>query len=90
MVRSDLIQLRAGNLKPPWEICGASYMVISIRLAMWNLRNHWDRDLPTSEKLARMRKAVDELGGWPLVEKALGSEVRGPGPSELGRFGTGP
>ena len=75
MVRSDLKQLRAGNLKPTRGDMRCVAYGHLVRLAMWNLRNHWDRDLPTIEKLARMRKAVDELGGWPLVEKALGSEV---------------
>lgn len=42
---------------------------------MWKLRNEWNRELSTVDKLARMRKTVDELGGWPLVEKALGNEI---------------
>jgi hypothetical protein len=75
MVRSDLKQLRAGNLKPTRGDMRCIAYGHLVRLAMWNLRNHWDRDLPTIEKLARMRRAVDERGGWPLVEKALCGEI---------------
>jgi hypothetical protein len=76
MVRSDLKQLQAANLKATHgDIRCIAYGHL-VRLAMWTLRNHWDRNLPTIEKLARMRRAVDALGGWLLVEKALGSEVK--------------
>ncbi len=75
MIRSDLGQLRAANLKPTrGDIRCVAYGHL-VRLAMWKLRNQWNRELSTVDKLARMRKAVDELGGWPLVEKALGNEI---------------
>jgi len=76
MIRSDLRQLRAANLKPT---CGDMRCVAYghlVRLAMWKLRNEWDRELSTVDKLARMRRAVDELGGWLLFERTVGAGER--------------
>jgi putative DNA methylase len=76
MVRADLKQLHGANVKPTHgDIRCIAYGHL-VRLAMWKLRNEWNRDLSTVPKLALMRRALDELGGWPLVEKALDSEMK--------------
>ena len=47
-----------------------------IRLAIWNLRHEWRPQLPTSEKVELIRKAVASLGGAASVERLLPDDLK--------------
>lgn len=47
-----------------------------IRLAVWRLRDGWSTDVTTPDKLKRVGREVEVLGGWNAVEKALADDLR--------------
>lgn len=46
-----------------------------VRLAMWRLRSGWNADSATSEKLGRVGREVERLGGWEAVAEHLGDDI---------------
>jgi putative DNA methylase len=75
LVLADLADLRAANLKPTWgDIRCIAYGHL-VRLAIWTLKETWDRELSTREKLDIVLVAIDKPGGWSAVERCLADEV---------------
>lgn len=71
LVSKDLDQLVAGKIKPTFGDTRCITFGHLVRLSIWNLRRKWNKDLPTSEKLIAVAKAIDKLGGWVGVETYL-------------------
>jgi hypothetical protein len=46
-----------------------------IRMAVWKLRRDWNPDAATAEKLSRVGRKVDDLGGWGAIEERLGTDI---------------
>jgi len=71
IIERDLGYLREGNVKPTSGdirciICGHL-----IRLAIWYLRLGWNKDEPTTLRIAKVADWLQRFGGWTEVEKHL-------------------
>jgi adenine-specific DNA methylase len=76
IVAHDLDQLRAGGVKPSLGDTRCVALGHLCRMAVWNLREGWDRALPTAEKLGLVRAAIGRLGGLPTGLAALAAAPR--------------
>jgi putative DNA methylase len=75
LVEADLVKLRAGSLKPTrGDIRCLAYGHL-VRMAMWTLKDKWDRSLSTKEKLDTVSSAIEALGNWPAVEECFSDET---------------
>jgi len=71
IVDEDLNHLRAGNVKPtPGDIRCVTYGHLT-RLAIWSLRKGWDKNEPTTLRIAKISDWLQRFGGWPEVEKFI-------------------
>lgn len=71
LVNEDLEELRKGNVKPSLgdtRCIGYGHLV---RLAIWNLRNFWDKAAETNQKIAVVDAWLNDFGGWPEVSRHL-------------------
>jgi len=75
IVKEDLARLRAGNVKPTsGDIRCITYGHL-IRLAIWSLRNKWDKNRPTASRLADVADWLQHFGGRNEVEKFIGIDT---------------
>ncbi|MBL7648432.1 MAG: DNA methylase [Candidatus Hydrogenedentes bacterium] len=75
VVQRDLDSLKAGNVNvTAGDIRCVTYGHL-IRLAIWNLREGWDKHQATAIRIARVEKWLREFGSWKDVEAQL---VAGP------------
>lgn len=71
LVRADLEALRRGAVSPtPGDIRCIAYGHL-VRLAVWDLRQGWDREAGVAERLRVVRQWLDDFGGWLAVEAHL-------------------
>jgi putative DNA methylase len=71
IVEEDLNHLRAGNVKPtPGDIRCVTYGHL-IRLAIWSLRHGWNKNEPTTSRIAKVSEWIHGFGEWPEVEKYI-------------------
>jgi len=71
IVEEDLNHLRAGNVKPtPGDIRCVTYGHL-IRLAIWSLRHEWNKNQPTTSRIAKVSEWIHRFGEWAEVEKSL-------------------
>jgi len=71
IVEEDLSHLRAGNVKPtPGDIRCITYGHL-IRLAIWSLRLGWNKNEPTTSRVAKVSDWLQRFGGWAEVEKFM-------------------
>lgn len=71
IVKEDLDQLRAGNVKPtPGDIRCVTYGHL-IRLAIWSLRLDWMKNEPTTTRIEKVADWLHHFGGWAEVEKCM-------------------
>lgn len=71
LVRANLVDLRAGNLKATrGDIRCIAYGHL-VRMAMWTLKETWDDSMLTHKKLETVSHAIEKLGGWSSVEQHL-------------------
>jgi putative DNA methylase len=75
LVRHDLELIRAGKVKPTRGDIRCIAFGHLVRLAIWYLRKGWDIALSASDKMVRVERAIDNLGGWPGVENHLSDEL---------------
>lgn len=75
LVIEDLELLRAGGVPVTRGDARCVAFGHLIRLAVWRLRQHWDRSAPWEEKLALVSRAVAALGGLSGVEQYLSEDV---------------
>lgn len=76
LVLADLAALRQAGVVPTRGDARCIALGHLIRLAIWNLRHEWRQQLPTSEKLKLIRKAVASLGGAESVERLLPDDLK--------------
>lgn len=71
LVNDDLAKLRLGNVKPTVGDARCIAYGHLIRLAVWNLRNTWEKALCVSNKVETVSNWLRDFGGWPEVEEHL-------------------
>ncbi len=71
LVREDLAELRKGNVKPTLGDTRCVAYGHLVRLAIWNLRNVWDKTADVSKKISVVSDWLRDFGGWREVEKYL-------------------
>ncbi len=72
LVDSDLEKLIKGNVKPSLGDMKCITYGHLIRLAVWSLKNNWDKNISTSYRLKKISDWLRDFGGWPEVERHLG------------------
>jgi adenine-specific DNA methylase len=71
IVKEDLEQLRAGNVKPTsGDIRCVTYGHL-IRIAIWSLRLEWTKNEPTTTRIERVADWLQRFGGWPEVRNCM-------------------
>ncbi len=68
LVAQDLRQLRLGNVKPTQGDRRCITFGHLIRLAIWSLRNDWQKEQPTSRRMAAVEQWLNDFGGLAAVE----------------------
>ena len=81
LVKANLIDLQAGNLKATRGDMRCIAYGHLIRMAIWTLKEGWDNSLASHEKIGAVSSAVEKLGGWKSVEQHL-ADVLGATPRE--------
>lgn len=74
LVRENVQQLIEGGVKPTKGDIRCIIFGHLARLAVWNLRNGWQRNESAGAKLARATKWVESFGGVESVIVALGGD----------------
>lgn len=75
LVHEDLNRLRAGNVKPAHgDIRCVAYGHL-VRLAIWTLRQEWNTEVSTLDKLDIVARAIEKLGGSSAVFKYLSEDL---------------
>ena len=71
IVKEDLDQLKAGNVKPtPGDIKCVIYGHL-IRLATWSLRLEWTKNGPVTTRIEKVADWLQRFGGWAVVKKCM-------------------
>jgi len=76
LVAEDLERLREGDVRPTRGDARCIAYGHLARIAVWRLRESWDREAPWREKLRRAGEAMAKLASWESVEERL--ELEGP------------
>jgi adenine-specific DNA methylase len=71
LVNEDTTNLRAGNVKPTLGDMRCIAHGHLIRLAVWNLREAWDKSAKIHKRLAAVSSWLLKFGGWSEIEKHL-------------------
>jgi adenine-specific DNA methylase len=81
IVAHDLAQLSEGGRRPTQGDIRCIVFGHLTRMAVWNLRKQWDRELLIAKKLERFRQAVAQLADPAEVFECLkfGKEISAPG-----------
>lgn len=74
LVNEDLAKLRSGNVKPTTGDMRCIAYGHLIRLAIWNLRKAWDKNLDINKRLSTVSSWIRRFGGWADIEKLLKPE----------------
>jgi adenine-specific DNA methylase len=72
LVKEDLVELRAGNVKPSAGDMRCIAYGHLVRLAIWNLRKGWDRQAIIKKRISTVSAWLLEFGGWNEIERRLG------------------
>jgi len=75
LVREDIERLRAGTVMPTRGDVRCILFGHIIRLAIWQLRHIWKRDMAIEEKLAAVASYIQNTGGFQSVEQCLGDNL---------------
>jgi len=75
LVNRDVELLRRGGVRVTKGDARCVAFGHLTRMAVWNLREHWDTTLSTGEKLARADRATEGLGSWQEIENWLGDDI---------------
>jgi hypothetical protein len=75
LVREDIERLRAGTVLPTQGDLRCIIFGHLIRLAIWQLRHNWTRDMAIEEKVAAVAKYIHNTGGFRSVEQCLGDDL---------------
>ena len=71
LVGQDLEKLRAGNIKPTGGDMRCIVYGHLIRLAIWNLRNKWDKQANIKKRISILSTWLLKFGGWNEIEQRL-------------------
>lgn len=71
LVNEDLAKLRSGNVKLTIGDMRCIVFGHLIRLAIWNLRKTWDKDIDIKKRLSAVSSWLSGFGGWAEIEKHL-------------------
>ena len=71
IVDNDLEHLRAGNVKPTRGDIRCVVYGHLIRLAIWSLRRNWNKNEPTTSRIAKVADWLQRFGGWAEVEQHM-------------------
>lgn len=71
LVNDDLAKLRSGNVKPTTGDTRCITYGHLIRLAIWNLRETWDKNADINKRLSAVSSWILRFGGWAEIEKLL-------------------
>jgi hypothetical protein len=74
LIHLDLERLREGNVKPTQGDIRCIIYGHLIRLAIWNLRNSWEKTKPAQEKLNILAHHLSAWIGFEAIEKHLTSD----------------
>jgi hypothetical protein len=78
LIEADLAKLRAANVNLSMgDIKCITYGHL-IRLAVWFLREGWDKDETTAFRLNKVQLWLQDFGGWKAVENFLTSDGQPP------------
>jgi len=75
LVHEDIEHLRAGTVLPTRGDVRCIIFGHIIRLAIWQLRRPWKRDMPIEGKLAAVARYIQNTGGFQSVEQCLGDDL---------------
>ena len=75
LVREDIERLRAETVMPTRGDIRCILFGHMIRLAIWQLRHIWKRDMAIEEKLATVARYIQNTGGFQSVEQCLGDDL---------------
>jgi hypothetical protein len=75
LVREDIEHLRAGAVLPTRGDVRCVIFGHIIRLAIWQLKRAWKRDISIEEKLAAVARYIQNTGGSQSVEQCLGDDL---------------
>jgi hypothetical protein len=75
LVHDDITHLQAGGVVPTQGDIRCVTFGHIIRLAVWSLRHTWRREVPVTEKLAKIAEYVQQNGGYPSVERHLSAAL---------------
>ncbi len=84
-VRADLELLKRGGVNPTAGDTRCVAFGHLTRLAIWNLREGWDLERPTEERLGKVSDWMKGFGGWEEGERFLA-----PSPKTTEQFGAKP
>jgi len=71
IVVKDLNYLKAGNVKPTRGDTRCISYGHLIRMAIWFLRLDWNKNEPTTSRIANVAAWLQHFGGWAEVEKCI-------------------
>ena len=69
LVEEDLAKLRDGNVQPTSGDIRCIAFGHLIRLAIWNLRHSWDKNLDTDKRLSKVSYWLLGFGGWGEIAR---------------------
>lgn len=75
VVKRDLSMLKSGNVHPTRGDIRCVTFGHLIRLAIWSLREQWDKEEDTMNRLARIGTWVSGFGDFADVEAHLGEDI---------------
>jgi hypothetical protein len=75
LVREDIEYLRAGKVVPTQGDIRCITFGHMVRLAVWQLRHAWNRNLPIEEKLAMVTRYMQINGGFQAIKPYLGDDL---------------
>jgi putative DNA methylase len=75
LVESELVHLRSAGMKPSAGDIRCIVYGHLTRMAVWELRDKWDRTMPTLERLQSLRAVIDSFGDpQAIIDGLVGSQ----------------
>ena len=71
IVKEDLDQLKAGNVKPTSGDIRCVIYGHLIRLAIWSVRLEWMKNEPVTTRIEKVADWLQHFGGWAEIKKCM-------------------
>jgi len=75
IIRQDLSMLKTGNVRPTRGDIRCITFGHLIRLAIWSLRDKWDNNAETKDRLSKIGAWVSRFGDFAAVEECIGQDI---------------